>query len=284
MLTQLEVYTPGITVPPWPIVDQNISLDPIQIKKVTGLGPVTASVNTTPFGSIDGESLDGTHTPKRNIVITAALNPDWSSGQTYEGLRQLLYGYFMPERKIRLRFTSTHLAPVEIVGYVESCDPDLFSKDPEYQISILCPLPYFIAIDATVVTGLTTDFAGATDTLIDYEGSVETGFVVDFTLATGGTAFTGEVRIMDKTPTTKLLIASPVTVSSTQFFRMSSVQGDKYIRRYPLPSGVYTSLLGSLVTGSEWPSLRHGVNTMQILSSVAGLHFAISYYARYGGL
>lgn len=283
MLTQLEVFTPGITVPPWPIVDQSVKQDAIQIKKITGLGPVLANVNTTGYGSIDGEFLTGTFTPKRNIVITVGLNPDWST-QTLEGLRQVLYSYFMPENQVRLRFTSTHIDQVEIIGVVESCELDMFSQDPEYQISIICPQPNFTAVSATVLTGLTQAFATPVDVPIEYEGSVDSGFVVDITLPTGGSAFSGEVRILNSTPNLKIAFISAVSVSSTVYFSMSSVQNDKYIRSYTLPGGVPTSILGSLLTGSSWITLRKGTNKIQILTATAGLHWALSYYAKYGGL
>lgn len=283
MLTQMEVFTPGITTPPLPIVNQNVSLDSFQIKKIDGLGPVTASINSTQFGSIDGASLDGTYTPQRNIVITIALNPDWAS-QTIEGLRQVLYSYFMPENQVKLRFTSTHLPPVEIIGYVESCDPQMFSQDPEYQISIVCPKPYFMAVNATVIQGATQAFTSPTDVLMTYEGNSDVGFVVDITLPTGGTAFHGEARFINGTPSTKVAIFSPIDVSTTTFFRLSSVEGDKWARQYPIPSAVPSNALGKIQPGSNWLTLRKGLNKIQILTATAGLNWTLQYYAKYGGL
>lgn len=284
MITQLEVFTAGVTAPPFPIVDQDVGLDSIQIKSIDGLGPVTAAVNTTEYGSIDGEFLTGTNIPKRNIVITAALNPNWALGQTFESVRQVLYSYFMTENQVRLRFTSTHLAPLEIIGYVESCDPDMFSKDPIYQISIICPQPYFTAVAPTSVQGLTQAFATPVDVLVPYDGNSDVGFVVDITLPSGGTPFSGEARFINGTPTTKLGIVTPISVSTTSFFRLSSVQGDKYARQYPLPSGAFTNVLGKWQPSSSWLTLRKGINKIQILTATAGLNWSLSYYARYGGL
>jgi hypothetical protein len=280
----MEVFTPGVSTPPFPIVDQNVAMDPIQIKKIDGLGPVTASVNTTQYGSVDGEFLNGTFTPKRNIVLTIGLNPDWAN-QTFEGLRQILYSYFMPESEVRLRFTSTHMATVEIVGYVESCEPDMFSKDPEYTVSIICPQPYFTAIAATAIQGQTQSFAAPTDVLVNYEGSVDVGFIVDVTLPSGGTAFSGEFRLVNNTPSTQINIVSPIAVSSTQFFRISTVQSSKYARQYPLPSGLPTNILSKVSSGSVWMGLRRrSTNKIQILTATAGLNWTLSYYASYGGL
>lgn len=287
MLTQMEVFAQGVTAPPLPILDQNVAMDAIQIRNIDGLGPVKASVNTTQYGSVDGEFFNSSYTPKRNIVLTIGLNPDWAT-QTFESLRQILYSYFMPESQVKLRFTSTHLATVEISGYVESCEPILFSKNsnpnPEYQISIICPDPYFIASDATVIPGVTEAIAGTTDIIVEYEGSVPTGFIVDVVLPSGGTAFSGEIRLINKTPSIKVAISTGIAVSTTQFFRFSSVQGDKYVRQYPLPSGNYTNVLGKFSPGSVWLQLRKGQNKIQVLSTTAGLGWNLRYYAKYGGL
>lgn len=279
----MEVFVSGITTPPFPIVDQNASLDMIQIKDITGLGPVKATVNTTQYGSIDGEAFNGSFTPQRNIVLTIGLNPDWAN-ETYESLRQTLYSYFMPETQVRLRFTSTHMAQVEISGYVESCEPDMFSQDPEYQISIICPQPYFVAVNATVVQDVTQALNGTNDYIVNYEGSVDVGFTVDVTLPSGGTAFSGEVRVLNKTPSTKLIIVSGVAVSTTQYFEMSSVQGNKYARQYPIPAAPFTNILSKVTPGSNWLSLRKGANRIQVLSATSGLIWTLQYYARYGGL
>jgi hypothetical protein len=284
MLTNMEVFTSGVSVPPLPIVDQPEALDPIQIKRIDGLGPVKASVNTTQYGSIDGEEYSGAFTPKRNIVLTLALNPNWAAGQSIESIRQILYLYFMPQNSVRLRFTSTHLSTVEISGYVESCEPDMFSDDPEYQVSIICPKPYFVATRATVLTGTTQVLTGTNDVTLNYEGSASVGFVVDVTLPTGGSSFSGEVRIQNATPSLKIASILPVTVSSAQFFRWSSVQGDKFARQYPIPTGAPTDVLKKVAVGSGWLTLRKGPNKIRVLSATAGLNWAISYYARYGGL
>lgn len=283
MLTSLEVFTAGVSAPPIPFVEQAASLDFIQIKKIDGLGPVAAVVNTTQYGSIDGEALDGTFTPKRNIVITAALNPDWGT-YTYEDLRQILYSYFMTENQVRLRFTSTHLAPVEIIGIVETCEPDIFSRDPEFQISIVCPQPYFVGVNLTTVQGVTQAFAAPTDTIVTYEGNTDVGFMVDILLPSGGTAFTGEARVSNKTPSLQLAIVNSISVSTTQFFRYNSIQGSKSVKQIATPSGVQTSILGKLAGGSNWLRLHKGDNKIQVLTATAGLTYSLSYYAKYGGL
>ncbi len=80
-----------------------LNTDALQIRNIEGLGPVKASVNTSPFGSVDGESYTGSNVGKRNIVMTLGLNPNWRD-QSMASLRQLLYAYFMPKQFVKLRF------------------------------------------------------------------------------------------------------------------------------------------------------------------------------------
>ena len=88
----------------------------------------------------------------------------------------MLYKYLLPEQWTRLRFFSDHLPTVDIAGVVETFEPNIFSQDPEIQVSILCPKPDFVDIEATFLTG-TVDSGGTIDELeIDYIGTVATGF------------------------------------------------------------------------------------------------------------
>jgi hypothetical protein len=76
-------------------------------------------------------------------VLTLGLNPNWVD-QTVASLRRVLYRYLMPEAWTKLRFFSDDMPTVDIEGYVESFDPNMFTQDPEIQVSIICPKPDFI--------------------------------------------------------------------------------------------------------------------------------------------
>lgn len=293
MLTNLEVFASGVTTPPIPIVDQDVSLDAIQIKRIDGLGPVKANINSTQYGTIDGESFDGGSTPKRNIVLTVTLNPDWAS-LSIEALRHILYSYFMPENTIRLRFSSTHMPTVEILGYVESCEPNLFEKDPEYQISILCLNPYFVAVDQSIITGTTSEIANPVDIPIEYQGDITTGFVLSLKMPPSGqfsggeTGWFSEFRLINKLPTTSLMIFQYMSVNTTQYMEISTVDGDKHAHVMPIPDAAPGDQLAYMSPGSTWPQLRRGHNVLQILAGALtppdALYWTLTYYARYGGL
>lgn len=278
MLTSLEVHK-GSSVLELSLVSNEISSAPIQIRNIEGIGPVNASVNTTPYGSIDGESYSGSTVGKRNIVLTLGLNPNWVD-QSVESLRQMLYAYFMPKKSITIHFFSTHLPEIIIAGYVESATPNIFSKDPEMQISIICPNPDFVSVDPTVFTGATISTPALS--FIDYEGTVPTGFVLKVESSVLLPTYEDSVGISVEADTLMNFGVNRVLIDSTQYLEMSSVQGQKYIRTVDL-SNVITSLMGE-IGDSDWPHLDHGMNGFEVTTDIEGLDWTLTYYERFGGI
>lgn len=283
MITQLEVFTPRVLSAPLPGGIGMEATDPVQIISIDGLGPVAAVVNTVQYASVNGEFYNGSTVGKRNIVLTVRLNPDWST-QTVEGLRAFLYQYFMPQNQVRLRFTSTHMAQVEIVGYVESCEPNLFAKDPIYTISIICPNGAFVAVSPTVAQGSVNATTDATFTEIDYEGTLEVGFVLDVTPSPSIVA-ASQLRIVNQHPDIQQFIFTNPAMDSTHQLEVSSVQGSKYVRNILVGAGTYASLLGKIATGSVWPTMQPGANLFRVqLDGSNGQAWSLTYQALYGGL
>ena len=281
MLTQLEAYSSWESAPVLPLSDNGREeTDLIQIRNITGLDPVKAAINTSPFGSVDGVAFTGANvTTGRNIVLTLRPNPDWNTW-SYEGLRRLLYSYFMPKLLVRLLFRSNDIPPVEIYGYVEDVSVTQFSSDVEIQVSIICPDPYFTAVSPTIVTGPSSDGSNPLD--VPYNGSVEAGINVEVT------------RFADPAPTfIAVQIGEAVisyfrvaaTVSSTMYFLMNSVAGSKYARNVTWNTGVITNLLPKLQVGSQWPTMKPGVNDFSVITDTPGnQEFQLTYFERYGGL
>lgn len=116
------------------------------ITSITGLGPSKATINTTDIAMQDGSFFNSAKAESRNIVID--LRYMWSSG--IEDMRQLSYRYFPVKKKITLAI-ETDNRTLAIEGYVESNEPDIFSKDEGASISIICPYPYFYAVRDTIV-------------------------------------------------------------------------------------------------------------------------------------
>jgi hypothetical protein len=253
--------------------------DLIQIRNIEGLGPVKAAVNTAPFGSVDGEAYVGSLVNSRNIVLTLRPNPDWDVW-SYEKLRRLLYSYFMPKLRTKLTFYSDDMPPVEISGYVEDVSPNMFSKDTEILVSIICPDPYFTSVDPIVITG-TADRDNSSPALIDYNGSIEAGVNVRVNRTADPAPTTIGVQIGDPTISYFTVTAS---VSSSLYFVMNSLPMQKYVQNVNTSTGVATNLLQKVQEGSSWPVLQPGENEFSVITNQGSQDWQLTYYERFGGL
>lgn len=286
MITKVKAYSAWNSAPILPLdVDGRAETDLIQIRNIDGLDPVKASVNTSPYGSVDGASYVGSSVPARNIVLTIHPNPDWDNW-TFEELRRLVYQYFMPKQATRLVFESDDIDPVEISGFVEGCENNIFSKDPEILVSIICPDPYFTTLEPIILTGQTIDF-GEVGSIVQYEGNIETGFKLKITHAAdpAPTLLSVQTGALSIPGTSYINIEA--TVDDTKYFEMSSVQMKKYAQNVNVSGGAITNLLSkiSVAQGSMWPTLKPGENEISVIThSAAAQDWELSYYARYGGL
>lgn len=255
--------------------------DVIQIHNITGLDPVKASISTSEYGDTPGESLTQTHTPKRNIVLTLGPNPDWVTWNITQ-LRQYLYTFFIPERPTKLTFISDELPTVEIEGYVESVEANLFSKDPEIQVSIICPQPYFSAADATVVTGVTTD--SSSPTTVTYTGNVPAWLVLKVT--DGGAGSPTDITVTIAGDIISYARINQAIVDADNYVELSSVPLSKYFREVFVAGG-FLNILGKVSDDgahSLWPVLAPGDNDLDVITDSAGHDWELTYYARFGGL
>jgi hypothetical protein len=279
MITRIELFNPQSSTPE---ISLSSSLlpheDPVQIFEVEGLGPVTAEVSSTAFATGRGEFYQGVSTGKRNIVLTLGLNPDWKD-QTISSLRKILYAYLMPEQWVRLRFYSDDYPPVQITGIVESFTPNMFSKDPETQASILCPKPDFVAVDSTIVTGRTSE----DEVAIEYTGTVSTGFELRARNSPDLGAYTGDLALINKKPSkTETFHVVNITVDSGRSFLVNTVRSSRRVQNV-YDDGV-ANILAKMSLDSDWPELAPGENLLTVFTTDPGLDWALGYFNRYGGL
>ena len=144
------------------------------VKNIDGLGPVKADIVTTEYASMDGGVYQTANGNMRNIVFQIGFDPTYQSEDPFGELRRGLYPYLSPKMRVEMHFLSSNFETVKIIGYVESFEPSMFSAEPEMQISMLCPDPYFSSLVPIVLSGLLPE----TDIDIDYPfGAVPTGFV-----------------------------------------------------------------------------------------------------------
>lgn len=114
-----------------------------QILSIQGLNPPNAQINTSKVANLDGSKFNSSTMNERNLVITIKLRGD------IEKNRIRLYSFFRSKEWCKFYYKNDS-RDVYIEGYVESIECDLFSNKEIMQISIICPNPYFKAIEEII--------------------------------------------------------------------------------------------------------------------------------------
>lgn len=282
MITKMEVFSPQPDAPVLPLGGFMPSSDPIHIRNIEGLDPVKADIATTPFATGRGELFQGATTGKRNIVLTLGLNPDWQD-QTMSTLRQLLYRYLMPEAWTKLRFYSDHLPVVDIEGRVESFVANMFSQDPEIQVSIICPKPDFVEADASIIYGTVDD--GTTETVFDYVGTIGTGYELRVAASIVNVAYSGDLTITSTAfGVAQVFVAEDVTIDVTKYFKLSSVRNAKRVSNIAVADSAVTNLLAKMTSESVWPVIMPGENVITVEGAEPDQDWTLAYFNKFGGL
>ena len=282
MITRVEVFSSSPDAPELPLGGFMPNDDPVQIKDITGLGPVKADIASTPFATGRGELYQGSSTGKRNIVFTLMLNPDWID-QTMATLRHLLYRYLMTGAWVKLRFYTQEIPPVDIEGYVESFEPNMFSQDPEIQVSVLCHKPDFIDANTTVINGVVDD--GTTEQEFLYTGTVPTGFELRIDRTLDNPSYTGSILVgLVAEGEAQLFEADPITIDTTKYFKLSTVRNFKRLSSVAYADGESTNQLARKSPESVWGEIKPGQNILTVAAEEPGQAWTFAYFNRYGGL
>lgn len=283
MITKMEVFSAQPSAPELPLGGTLASDDPIHIRNIEGLEPVTAEIATTPFATSDGVLLQGSSVGLRNIVLTLGFNPDWEGAQTVASLRQMLYAYLLPKAWTKLRFFNDDLPTVDIEGIVESLKPNIFSQDPEVQCSVICPKPDFIDPDAVIINGTVDD--GTVENVIAYIGTVPTGFELRVQRTVANPSYTGVLTITNETPNdSQIFEIDPVTIDTTKSFKLSTIKNAKRVQNVDVADGDLTNLLAHMTGDSVWPEMRPGENVLSVAAAENDQVWTLAYFNRFGGL
>lgn len=284
MLKKIEAYTSRQGVDTLELIDTPLPWrDFLHIVSVDGLDPVTASISTTGLPSADLSLISGEEIPARNIVLTLAPDPDWSTW-TPEELRRLVYSYFMPKYKVRLVFYTDTRDPVEIYGEVEACSYNQFAPDPQYQISIICPDPYFVSVAESIVTGLVTSLMSGT---FGYLNGTDVPIGCVLKIVEGYES--GELVIQSGDPSIssfRLIVDYASRNPMPNIFEMDSRPLKKKVRVYNSDTGTVTNLLRKLQPGFEgvWPVLEPGNFGFAVMGDTTGIPWQLTWFEKYGGL
>lgn len=250
------------------------------VQSVTGLGPGKANINTTEVSTNDGSLFNSSRLPSRNIVI--GLKFLWK--KSVEDVRQLSYKHFPIKKKLTL-LIETDNRQAEIDGYVESNDPNIFSREEGSDVSIICPNPFFYSAGkngnrTTIFYGveLIFEFPFSNESLLDcllemgaiqnqtekvitYDGDSEVG--VTITIHAVGEASkiaiynTGTREIM-RIDTDKLAVFTGSGIIAGDDIIMCTVKGNKSISLQR--AGKMTNILNCLEKNADWFQLTKGDN------------------------
>ena len=240
-----------------------------QVYQIDGLTPPTAQINTSTLVGLDGERFNSSKLNTRHITIMMKINGN------VEANRLRLYQYARTKEKIRFYIT-TASRDVYIDGYVESLEVMIFAMVQVAQIGILCPYPYFSALDeilaysTNVSAGFMFPFAidaddpvviseeAESDGIIIYNSSeAETGTVINIRFVSGASSIkiqntgTGDEFQLNYT-----FLAGDVVIVNTNV-------GQKSITL--VRNGNISNLFSALVPGSAFPELEPGTNVFDYL-------------------
>lgn len=273
MLTLVEVRSSQGSLLSLPLEDVS---DGLILQDVEGLDPVKATIVSSSFAGMDGSQYQSSRREDRNLILKLDLEPDYITSSVRD-LRKRLYKYFMPKSYVSLRFYDSDGLTVDISGRVESFESPLFTNEPEVSISILCFDPDFIDLTPVELNGMTT--SGTTETLITYDGSVETGILFTLNLDRNLTEFTFYHRPPDGTLRSMEFAASLV---AGDVLKISTVAGNKGANLNRSNSD--SSILYGISPQSNWIELMQGDNYIRVYAEGIPIPYNITYTNRYGGL
>lgn len=275
MIDKVEARTPAGALFTFLLEDETSGY---VVKDIDGLGPVKATIVSSPYAKAPGAQFQSAHREARNIVIKVKLDPDYSTN-TVRSLRTKLYQFFMSGQAVNLRFYMDDGLIVAIDGVVETCEPDIFAKDPTVDISIINSAPDFLETTPTTLSGNTVSTSTMTTISYPLEGSVETGIELVLSVNRTLTEFTiyhqpadGVVRSFDFAAS--LVSGDTVTINTNVRQKQVTL----------LRSGVLSSILYARSPQSTWISLQPGDNLFRVYAVGAAIPYTLTYTERYGGL
>lgn len=274
------------------------------ITSVTGLGAGKADINTTDMSTNDGSFYNSARVQQRNIVLSLR----YLFKKTIEDVRHLSYKYFPLKKKVKL-LIETDNRNLEIEGYVESNEPDIFSKEESADISIICPYPFFYSgdgVQTTIFSGVEPMFEfpfsneslntnllimgeiqNKTENVVVYNGDIETG--VTITIHAIGEA--SDITIYNVTTRESMTID---TGKIARFTGSGIVAGDDIIictivgeKSVTLLRGGKTyNILNCINRDTDWFELVKGDNLFAYAASfgMANLQFKIENRSVYEGV
>lgn len=268
----------------------------ILIEQVEGIYAFTGEVLTSPYSQTHGDRYKNTRATKRNIVVSGKIFDDfWNN-------RQLMYRVFRLGSVGRFCYMEPDRSNRYADYYVESVEIDQDPFRGQYQISLICPDPFFYAgeaehIDlASWVSDFTFihEFQDAGEELGHRETSMikeienlngVDGIGMKIVLTSSGDVVNPYVYLYETGERITVgTDSNPYTLASSKRIEIETTTGKKNIMQ--IQNNVQTRINEYLDPGSSFFQLQAGKNTIgyNAASGAAFMNVHIEYKMRYLGV
>lgn len=268
----------------------------IVIESIEGIYAFSGEVNTSPYSQTNGDRYNSTRAPRRNIVIQGKIFDDlWNN-------RQMLYRVFRLGSLGQFCYTEPDQSNRYADYYVESVEIDQDAYRGQFQISLICPDPFFYSGEPEFV-----DLAAwSSDFQFDHEfdANGETighrviamikdvenlngvdGIGMTITMTASGDVTNPYVYMYDTGEQIKIgTTANPYTLTSSKSVVIETTTGKKGVVQ--IQNNVETRINEYLDPTSSFFQLNSGVNTIGYNASSGSdyLNVHIEYRMRFLGV
>ena len=250
------------------------------VTDIKGLGPAKANINMNQLAASDGSKFNSGQLEGRNLVISGIF----SYAPTIEDARLMSYKAFPTNKKVTITIeTDNRIGTTE--GYVESNEPDVFSKEESFEISILCESPFFIddgpnGVKQTMFAGIEplfqfpfgnpsltekqivfSEIVTKKENTVYYEGDSETGILITIhALGTVGTMDIYNVKTREhmKIDMDKLEALTGSGMVAGDTIEICTVKRSRRVTL--IRNGRKINALNILGKNPNWFTLSHGDN------------------------
>lgn len=254
MLTQVVIQS---STPMTLNVEDIVPDEILLLKNITGLSAKGLTLFTGDFAR-DGGYYQGRRAGKRNPVFTFKLNPNYADDIEISDIRELLYKMFL-QPQVATAFVSDASVQVLLkddrkpdryfIGYTESIDTEMWSKEQSAMVSMICTDPYLRSAAETS----DSDVTGWISVPITYDGSAGTGIELELKITTANSQVTVDLNGQLMVLTGTFALNDVVTINTNQ--------GERYIRKNSV------DIMASLTAASKWLTLSAVANTLKVYST-----------------
>lgn len=273
----------------------------ILIESADGIYSFEADVSTSPYSQTHGSKYKTTRVPQRNIVINGKIFVDKDTPSFHDN-RQLIYKVFRPGSKGVFTYYETNEENRLADYYVESVTIDQEWHLGDFQISLICPDPFFYGTEditvnlASWTSGWTFphNFIASGEPMGERSATMikelqnkngVSGIGLKITMSCTGDVLNPYIYMYETGE--RITIGTedmPFTLSSGQVITIDTTTGEKSITM--TQQGIEASVIAYLDPASAFFQLDAGINTIgyNAESGAENLMVKVQYRMRYLGV